>query len=389
MMARAGPALAAGRDGAPTDGDRALAALLDEISPTLEAAPSAAATAAVAGSAAERVARLDVRALSSVRRREHGTILRGLRAEAAMSEPTYRQQLEQRYGAALAPETAQARLAAEVRACQTAADRLLRERGLRSGSVATRLRTLLADERLLYPDSEVGRVQAVADMNRALADLRPRLPLAFGALPLMPTKVQQTAPGQRPAKDPASGIYFVDVTAVRTRPAWTLRAAAYHEATPGHLVQMPLEQAARPHPLRLRYATGYMEGWPIYAEQLAADLGMYRGDPLGQIGHLQWRLFRLARGLADLKLGSGARPDEVRQTMLDIQGFEIAWITTAVAVERMAQEPGRSAAEALVALDLGAWRPAARRNWPAYHRAMLVDGPWPAHELHQLVTAAG
>ena len=93
------------------------------------------------------------------------------------------------------------------------------------------------------------------------------------------------------------GAYFVDLHEIGRRPQWTLRSVVHHELLPGHMMQLPLQTRADPHPLRLGAATGFIEGWAIYAEQLALESGVYGHDRRGEIGCLQWLLFRLGRAL--------------------------------------------------------------------------------------------
>src|SRR6185312_3294569 len=213
----------------------------------------------------------------------------------AASPADYRAALSQAYGGPVDPAAAHAKALAAARVAQARADALLRGQGLRVGSVAERLRALAADPRWLYADDEAGRDRAVAEMNARVAALRPSLTAAFGDLPIAVAEARRMPPadvaaGRGGYRDPKALAYYVDLRTIRARPAWTLPSVAFHEVTPGHLLQLPLEVAATPP-----VAGAYFEAWAVYAEQLARDLGAYRGDPCGEIGYLEWRLFRLAR----------------------------------------------------------------------------------------------
>ena len=74
--------------------------------------------------------------------------------------------------------------------------------------------------------------------------------------------------------------------------------------------------------------------------------------------------------------------------MTDLQGQSIAFISIEADVDRIAATPAKYAAEALGALSLAQWRPRERVTWPAYHRAVLADGPWPFGALEGRVRAA-
>jgi uncharacterized protein (DUF885 family) len=217
-------------------------------------------------------------------------------------------------------ELAQGSVGAEIEDLQGRADVRLREVELAQGSVGARLRSLAADERFLYPDSDAGRGEAIADMNRWLERARSRLSAAFSDPPAelnglavrRMSAIDEAAarPGYRAlqAADRAGpGGYWIDLHAIRTRPPWSLPSVAHHELLPGHLLQQAYAAAVQPHPLRLRYAAGYAEGWAIYAEQLADAQGAFRNDPLAEIGYLQWRLFRLGRVVVDTGLHDPAR----------------------------------------------------------------------------------
>jgi uncharacterized protein (DUF885 family) len=252
--------------------------------------------------------------------------------------------------------------------------------------VAERLRRLAEDPRQLYPDDDAGRDRAVAGMNARLAKLHPALGTAFGDLAIPPAEVRRMTPADEAAgragfrqapKAGAPGVYYVDLAHIRARPRWSLPSVAFHEVTPGHLLQIPLQPPGRE-------AGAFFEAWATYAEQLAADLGAYRGDPLAEIGHLQWRLFRLGRAVADTGLGAmGWSRERAIEALTSYQGQSVAFITIEADVDRMAKTPGKVAAEGFGAIRLGQWRPRARRAWPAWHRLVLTQAPWRMAELER------
>jgi uncharacterized protein (DUF885 family) len=205
----------------------------------------------------------------------------------------------------------------------------------------------------------------VADMNARIAAIRPRLAAAFGDMP-----VPQASVRRMPAAEVAAGRggyrtadgYAVDLRDIRARPAWTLPSVAFHETVPGHLLQ------PAGSPLNA-------ESWATYAEALAAELGAYRGDPLGELGFLHWRLFRMARVVADSGIARlGWSVERATAEVRGIQGPDIAFITIAADVARMPANPGAMAAQGLGALELARRRPSDRRAWPRYHRAVLARG---------------
>jgi uncharacterized protein (DUF885 family) len=172
--------------------------------------------------------------------------------------------------------------------------------------------------------------------------------------------------------------YYVDLANIRKRPTWTLPSVAFHETVPGHAMHGP----APADPERQKVFSVWSEAWAIYAEQLAVDLGGYAGDPRGELGMLHWRLFRMARIVADTGQGVlGWSHQQAVDAMIDLQGHDIAFTTIDADVERMRKQPGAAAAQGLGALEIERLRPRRRADWPAFHRAILADGPTPCAML--------
>ena len=84
-------------------------------------------------------------------------------------------------------------------------------------------------------------------------------------------------------------------------PKWNLPSTLYHEGLPGHQLQGGVAQESKLIPTirRAMYFSGYGEGWALYAEQLADEMGMYEDDPLGRIGWLKAQIFRAGRCVVD------------------------------------------------------------------------------------------
>lgn len=294
----------------------------------------------------------------------------------------YAEALAGAWGRPLDPLVAHRLALSEAGRLRRRADALLRGQGLARGAVAERLRQLAEDHRYLYADDDPGRDRAVADMNARLETIRPLLAVAFGDLAIPRAVVRRMsredeAKGRGGYREPAA--YYVDLKAIRARPSWTLPSVAFHETVPGHALQAALQSA---DPAKSRWLGVYSEAWATYAEQLAGELGAYRGDPLGEIGALHWRLFRLARIVADTGQGAlGWSHERAVAGMRELQGRDIAFVTIEADVERMRRQPGVFAAQGLGALEIARLRPRRRQDWPAFHRAILADGPWPCAML--------
>ena len=280
------------------------------------------------------------------------------------------------------PGAARMRIEREHARVAARADRILRGLGQAEGSIGERYRRLWRDERLLYPDDDAGRDRAVADMNTALGALRPSLAGWFGPLPphvlavaarRMGAKDEaERRGGYREVPSPAKpGGYFVDLAQIRRRPSWTLPGVVHHELLPGHMVQFPLEEAAAPHPLRLRYASAFAEGWATYAETLPRHV-----SPHHELGHLHWLLFRLCRARADLGIHlDGWTVDQARARLLEWQGEPAYFAPFETDLPRIADEPATRTAEALSWLAVADGARGRRGAALArFHRALLAYG---------------
>lgn len=265
------------------------------------------------------------------------------------------------------------------------ADLVLRRVGQSHGTVGARFSALFADERWLYPDDDVGRDRAVADMNRVLVERRRQVPLAFDTVP--PWCLDVHAARMSSAEERAgragyrvlpsagkSGAYYVDLKDIRRRPSWTLPSVVAHELLPGHMIQLPIEAAANPHPLRLEYTPAFVEGWGVYAEQLAAAEGAF-ADPMDVLGHLYWLLFRVGRGLVDIAIHcDGWTAERARAQLVAWQGEPAYFAPFDSDLARIAAEPASRAAEALAWLAIADRARRAIGARKAFHREMLEGG---------------
>jgi uncharacterized protein (DUF885 family) len=191
-------------------------------------------------------------------------------------------------------------------------DGILRSQGLTQGSVGERLVALNKRPDQLYANTDPGREQLLQQLRGQIAAMTKRLPEQFAVLPRAPVEVRRVpeaiqagAPGGYYQSASLDGtrpaIYFINLRDTFDRPKFGLATLSYHEAVPGHHLQVmsALESEDIPLIRRRGFYSGYSEGWALYAEQLADEMGMYEGDPLGQIGYLQSLLFRATRLVVD------------------------------------------------------------------------------------------
>ena len=191
-------------------------------------------------------------------------------------------------------------------------DALLKAQGLTKGSVSERILALYHDPKSIYPNTDAGKAEAIAYCNGRLAEIRPKLPAMFNRLPPYSFEVRRvpaateagaaSAFSQPPAIDGSRpGIVYFNLHDSAEWPKWALSTTVFHEGLPGHQLEGGLALSNKKLPLLRKTIgfSGYAEGWALYAEQLADEIGMYDDDPLGRIGYLNFQLFRANRCIVD------------------------------------------------------------------------------------------
>ncbi|UNK48695.1 DUF885 domain-containing protein [Lysobacter sp. S4-A87] len=203
----------------------------------------------------------------------------------------------------------------EVARIEREMDARLRTQGRTEGSVGERMSALLTDPRFQYADTEAGRAELIADIRHNLAALEPHIPTYFGRTPPEPLDVrpvprqsEANAPGAyyvQPAMDGSRpGVFFINLGNLKANTRWSLPTLTYHEGSPGHHFQIAIAQTLTDLPLLRRSLnpSAFTEGWALYAEQLASEMGLYRDDPWGDLGRLRAELFRSVRLVVDTGL---------------------------------------------------------------------------------------
>jgi len=192
-------------------------------------------------------------------------------------------------------------------------DKILRGAGYTSGSVGERLTALNKSPDQLYPNTDPGREELLASLNAGMADMTARLPRAFHNPPKAPLEIRRVPPEiqdgasngyYRPASLDGSrpAIYFINLKSTGDWPKYSLPALTYHEGNPGHHLQNSITQGSGDIPMlrRIAFYSAYGEGWALYAEQVADELGAYKG--IERAGYLQSFLFRAERLVVDTGL---------------------------------------------------------------------------------------
>jgi len=183
----------------------------------------------------------------------------------------------------------------------------LGQRALGTSDLAAIQRRLRTDPAMFFKT----RDEVEAKAKAALAAAQAAVPKAFGRLPKAPCVVKRIeaheeadttiAYYKRPASDGSRpGTYYINTYAPETRPRYEAEALAFHEAVPGHHLQISMASELEQLPAFRRHsgATAFVEGWGLYAERLADDLGLYSSD-LDRIGMLSFDAWRACRLVVD------------------------------------------------------------------------------------------
>ena len=284
-------------------------------------------------------------------------------------------------------------------------DGLLAGLGRTEGTVAARMDALGKDPQYLFPNDDAGRKQALARYQAILDEIAARMPEYFRTIPQgrlqvvrVPVASEKGASGAyyEPAAMDGSrpGRFFANLRDMGETPQWGMKTLSYHEGIPGHHFQIDMAHGLKGLPFIRQQPiyTAYVEGWALYAERLAAEIGMYEGDPLGDLGRLQAELLRAVRLVVDTGLhAKGWTRQQGIDYMMSTTGIAESDVTSEV--ERYMAMPGQACAYKVGQLKILELREKARAALGAkfdlkdFHTVVLENGSVPLTELESLVDA--
>jgi uncharacterized protein (DUF885 family) len=284
-------------------------------------------------------------------------------------------------------------------------DTILKANGLTRGTVAERVQALSRRPDQIYPSTEAGRTRLLADLNAQVEAIKARMPEYFGTLARAPLEIKRIpefteagAPGgyyQQPALDGSRpGAYYINLRDPATEwPKFTLPTLSYHEGIPGHHWQIAIQQESGSIPFIRSAILGfnaYAEGWGLYAEQLADEIGMYADNAFGKVGYLQSAAFRASRLVVDTGLHAKRwTREQAIQSMVAATGDQESNIVTEV--ERYCVWPGQACGYMVGRQAINRMRDAARQALGAnfdikgFHDAILTNGSMPLSVTERLV----
>jgi uncharacterized protein (DUF885 family) len=280
---------------------------------------------------------------------------------------------------------------------------ILDAQGIKQGTIAARVRQLQDDPRYHMPNTPEGRAQFLARFRELLVEVNARMPEYFRIVPKqmpsverMPESLEKGSAGaqyQSAAMDGSRpGIFEVNERDLNETPTWGMKTLAYHEGIPGHHFQITIAQGLKDLPLirQIGLYTAYAEGWALYAERFAAEIGMYKDDPLGDLGRLQGEIFRAARLVVDTGIhAKGWTREQAIQYMIENTGMSDSEVTTEI--ERYMALPGQACAYKVGELKILELRTRAqaafgdRFSIKDFHAVILENGALPLTVLDKVV----
>jgi uncharacterized protein (DUF885 family) len=292
---------------------------------------------------------------------------------------------------------------AEVARIQAEMDALLVSQGFTEGTVAERMLALGKDPRYLVPNTDEGRAELLARYRSILDDLAARMPEYFRTIPAgklaverVPVSSEKGSAGAyyNPAAMDGSrqGTFYANLRDTAETPTWGMKTLAVHEGIPGHHFQIAtaLELEGMPLIRQQTLYSAYAEGWALYAEQLAAEIGFYEDDPLGDLGRLQGEIFRAARLVVDTGLhAKGWTREQAIAYLVDTTGTAESDSTSEV--ERYMGLPGQATAYKVGHLKILELREKAKAELGPkfvlkdFHTVVLENGGVPLGVLERLV----
>ncbi len=279
---------------------------------------------------------------------------------------------------------------------------ILQAEGYSGENISAQLQAFNTEARFLYPNTDEGRTQALADYQAIIDHIDQNLSSLFDKRPKMGVKVERipefkekTAPGayyNPPSMDGSRpGVFYANLRDMSEVPQFGMRTLAYHEAVPGHHFQLALAQGLKGLPIfrQVLPFTAYAEGWALYAEKLAYENG-FLPDAYSRLGYLASELFRAVRLVVDTGIHAKRwTRQQAIDYMLAHTGMPEASIISEA--ERYIVMPGQACAYKIGELKIVALRRMAQQalgerfNIKEFHNIILMNGAMPLSTLENQV----
>ena len=317
----------------------------------------------------------------------------------------YRHQLKKRTTTDLPPEDIHKIGLAEVARVKREMKSILSAEGYldNTKSLGEIIQALNKEERFLFPNTDEGRQMVLDEYNRIIAeisdgledafDVRPKAGLEVKRVPAFKEEGTAMAYYSGPAMDGSrGGIFYANLRDVHESVKFGMKTLAYHEAIPGHHFQIAIQHELEGVPIFRTFGlfTAYVEGWALYTEQLAWELGFYDNDPFGNLGRLQAEMLRAVRLVVDtgIHYKKWTREEAIEYMVLNT-GMNTTEVTTEI--ERYIVMPGQACAYKIGMLKILELREKAKQelgnkfDLRKFHNVVLKNGAVPLDILEEIV----
>ena len=266
-------------------------------------------------------------------------------------EEFYRWALKASTTTTLSPDEIHEMGRSELQRLHAQMDAILKEVGYTPGTVGERMKALAKDPRYKFPEGDKGRAEIMAFINNRLDWIRAQMPRAFNKLVKPNMEVRRLPPEEEPGAPGAyggagsidgkiPGRYWINLRTTDLHSKYSLADLTFHESIPGHIWQgeytheMPLIR-------QMLAFNAYSEGWALYAEQLADELGAYDEDRVGRLGYLQSIAFRACRLIVDTGIhAKGWTREQGVKFFVDVNGSNPEEVASEV--DRYCSWPGQA-----------------------------------------------
>ena len=272
------------------------------------------------------------------------------------------------------------------------------------GDLQAFFKYMRTEPKFYAPETAEGRALYLSETQKAKDAITPLLPKWFGTLPQAPLVVKpveafrEKSAGkafyQGPAPDGSRpGTYYANLYKMADMPLTEVEALFYHEGVPGHHLQLAIQTELKGVPAFRKFGgvTAYSEGWGLYSEKLAKDMGLYT-DPARDFGRLQLELHRAIRLVVDSGLHYKRWSREtaikyVEDNSADAPGGIVK------AIERYIIYPGQATAYMVGRLKISELRDKAQKalgkkfDIRGFHDTVLKSGPVPLDVPEEQVDA--
>ena len=265
------------------------------------------------------------------------------------------------------------------------------------------IQELNKEERFLYQNNDEGRKEIIEGYNNILNEINDGLDEAFDIRPKASMEVkrvpefkeegsarayyeQSTVDGSR------GGIFYANLGVVTETVKFGMKTLAYHEGIPGHYFQVAIQGELKNTPIfrKFPYFAAYAEGWALYAEQLAWELGFYENNPFGNLGRLQAEMFRAVRLVVDTGIHYKKwTREEAIEYMIANSGMTTAEVVTEI--ERYIVMPGQACAYKIGMMKILELREKAKSKLgkqfklKEFHNVVLKNGVVPLDILEEII----